>query len=113
MNRRMAGDPEVLRLLAADRDRLYSRGELTEEDLGTPGHNEDYDPESLIEALEQESADPRYEYVVNPHGYGEYRLRGYGVPAGAPGVATDIVALARELVERYGDALGSEAIITA
>lgn len=104
MARRMAGDLDVLRLLAADRDRLYMHGELTEEDLGTPGRNDDYDPESLIEALERDSADPRYEYVVDPHGYGDYRLRGYGVTAGTPDAAADIVALARELVERYGDA---------
>lgn len=101
MTRRMAGDPDVLRLLAADRDRLNQHGALTEEDLGTPGRNEGYDPEALIEALEKDSADPRYEYVVDPHGYGDYRLHGNPVPPGLPDGVTDVVALARELTGQY------------
>ena len=77
MNRRMAGDAQVLRLLVADQQRRYGNGELTDEDLGLlDGRpNDGYDPDSLREALEEDSSNPEMEYVVDAHGYPSYQLR--------------------------------------
>ena len=103
MTRRMAGDAEVLRLLAADRDRVYMHGELTDEDLGTPGYNEEYEPEELIAALEDDSADPRYEYVVDPHGYGSYQRRATTLGGQEPDAAQE--AVIQQQAQAYIDRL--------
>lgn len=73
----MAGDAQVLRLLAADKQRVYGDGVWTDEDLGLlDGRpNEEYDPDSLREALEEDSSKPEMGYVVDAQGYPSYQLR--------------------------------------
>ncbi len=81
MSLRKAGDTEVLRLLAADKARLYMHGELTDEDLGEIGGVTDWiDQDAYDEAL----SDPRYPiWNEHPEDYEE-------------GVKSRLMALARQ-----------------